>query len=147
MRLSPDPFPDETPLTLPVALPIRRTATSRIPHRRHRAAQRYEAFDDAGEPIVADDAAVSIAAAHGARVILDVLDEAVDDDAAAWLLIGCRRAWLFTSGHGHVIRLDVGKPDAPVGNPDALEPAENSEAREFALELARSYLDATSTSA
>ena len=102
-------------------------------------ARRYEAFDDAGEPIVADDAAVSIAAAHGARVVLDVLDEAVDDDPAAWLLIGCRRAWLFTSGHGDVIRLDVGKPDAPVGNPDALEPAENPEAREFALELARSY--------
>ena len=105
------------------------------------APRRYEAFDDGGEPIIADDAAVSIAAAHGARVILDVLDELVDDDATAWLLLGCRRAWLFTGGHGDVIRLDVGRPDAPDRGP------ENPEALAFALDLARSVLDANSSSA
>ncbi len=101
--------------------------------------QRYEAFDDAGDPIVADDAAVSIAAGHGARTVLDVLDDVIDTDAAPWLLIGCRRAWLF-AGHGDMIRLDVGKPD--MADPDG----ENLEAAAFALNLARTYLDANSPS-
>ena len=94
----------------------------------------YEALDDAGEPIVADDAAVSIAAANASRIVLDILDDSVEANARAWLLLGFRTGWLFFSGHGSSIALDVGPP------PDAPVPADNAQAREFALALLKESL-------
>jgi molybdopterin/thiamine biosynthesis adenylyltransferase len=99
----------------------------------------YEALSENGEPLVADDVAATIAAAHAARVILDIVDERVDAAAMAWLLIGCRTGWLF-KGHGHTISLDVGEP-----RPNA-NPTEDTEAQAFVLELARRAIDAAASS-
>lgn len=95
----------------------------------------YEALLSDGEPIVADDAAVSMTASHAARVILDILDGRVDDADMAWLLIAFRKGWLFER-HGHSIALDVGGPAPPE------EVVEDEAARAFAMELARNTLDA-----
>jgi hypothetical protein len=72
--------------------------------------RRYEAFTDDGAPVVADDAAVTIAAGHAARVVLDLVDETPAPTDSAWLLFGLRKAWVF-DGHGHTIRLNVGGAD------------------------------------
>jgi molybdopterin/thiamine biosynthesis adenylyltransferase len=90
--------------------------------------RRYEAVTDDGDPVVADDAAVTIAASHAARVALDILDGVASADTA-WLLIGFKAGWLFTR-HGDTIALDVGTP--------TLHPAadDDPEIREFALALA-----------
>ena len=93
----------------------------------------YEALDEAGQPLVADDAAVSIAAANASRIVLDILDDSVEENARAWLLLGFRTGWLF-SGHGSSIGLDVGPP------PAAPALAEDEQARKFALSLAREAL-------
>jgi sulfur-carrier protein adenylyltransferase/sulfurtransferase len=95
----------------------------------------YEALNDAGKPIVADDAAVSMAAAHAARVALDVLDDKVTPADAAWLLIGFRKGWLFER-HGHSIALDVGRGTPSQGF------IEDVAARQFAVQLAREVVDA-----
>jgi hypothetical protein len=85
--------------------------------------RRYEALEADGAPIIADDAAVTIAAGHAARVVLDVLDEVTSGGPSAWLLIGFRKGWVFDF-HGHVIRLTVGEPplaaSARVEDDDAL---------------------------
>ena len=100
----------------------------------------YEALDEGGQPLVADDAAVSIAAANASRIVLDILDDSVDDNAKAWLLLGFRHGWLF-SGHGSSIALDVGPP------PAVPSPVENAQAREFSHSLLREALrDAAKTS-
>jgi hypothetical protein len=70
----------------------------------------YEMLDE-GEPVVADDAAVTITAGHAARVILDIADGNPSPNEDAWLLLGYSNHWLF-DGHGHTIRLDVGKREA-----------------------------------
>jgi hypothetical protein len=70
---------------------------------------RYGALDADGKPIVADDAAVTTAAGHAARVVLDILDGQPADGNSAWLLLGFRKSWVF-NGHGHTIRLSVGTP-------------------------------------
>jgi molybdopterin/thiamine biosynthesis adenylyltransferase/ubiquitin-protein ligase len=90
----------------------------------------YETLDEAGQPLVADDAAVSIAAANASRIVLDILDDSVGENATAWLLLGFRTGWLF-SKHGSSIGLDVGPPLASPASD------EDQEAREFAQALAR----------
>jgi molybdopterin/thiamine biosynthesis adenylyltransferase len=95
----------------------------------------YEALTEAGEPFVADDAAVAIAASHAARVALDVLDNQVSLADTAWLLVGARTGWLFTR-HGHTISLDVGPASASPPTTD------DQEARQFALSLAKEALNA-----
>lgn len=97
--------------------------------------KRYEALTEEGEPLVADDAAVSVAASHAARVILDLVDEAPSEAASAWLLLGLKRAWVF-AGHGHNIHLDVGPGSTPPADED------DEGARAFATELVRAYVDA-----
>ncbi len=73
------------------------------------AAERdYEALAADGTPMIADDAAVMVAASNACRVILDIIDGSPTSPEAAWLLIGLRKAWVFEHGHGHVIRLGVG---------------------------------------
>lgn len=99
----------------------------------------YEALNEAGEPLVADDAAVTIAAAHAARIILDILDEKVGEMDAAWLLIGCRAGWLFER-HGHTISLDVGPTPSTPAVVDDLD------ARAFVLSLLREALGAAASS-
>ncbi len=89
--------------------------------------------------MVADDAAVTTTAGHAARVILDILDGQPAGPEAAWLLFGYRKAWRF-DGHGHTIRLSVGKPSTP--QPDQ----EDRDAQAFVLALAKEYLDARSDS-
>lgn len=74
--------------------------------------RRYEALADDGEPVVADDAAITMTAGHAARVILDVMDDNPPPPEEAWLLLGYRRGWVFQR-HGHAIHLDVG-PRSPV---------------------------------
>jgi molybdopterin/thiamine biosynthesis adenylyltransferase len=97
---------------------------------------RYEAFTEDGEPLVADDAAITIAAGHAARVALDVLDEAVGADEAAWLLMGFKAGWLF-SRHGELIALDVGP--APVNAPSS----DDAAAKAFAFGLVKEAANAT----
>jgi hypothetical protein len=71
----------------------------------------YDVLTEAGELLVADDDAVFIAAAHAARVALDILDGQIGVQDAAWLLIGFRDGWLFKR-HGNTISLDVGPASA-----------------------------------
>ncbi len=99
----------------------------------------YDALTEAGTPIVADDAAVTIAAAHAARVILDILDSRVGPTDTAWLLFGCRNGWLFQR-HGHTISLDVGSA------PPRMEAIDDIEARVFVLALAKEAINATAPS-
>jgi len=74
--------------------------------------RRYEAETLAGEPIVADDAAVTIAAGHAARAVLDILEQKIVDRDHAWVLLGLQRAWLFAT-RGPLIALNVRQPPAP----------------------------------
>jgi len=99
----------------------------------------YDVLTETGEPLVADDAAVTIAAAHTARIALDILDDKVGDADTAWLLIGFRKGWLFKR-HGHIIGLDVGPAPA-----DGASEEEDVEARTFALALAKEALGAIKT--
>lgn len=101
--------------------------------------RRYEAIAEDGAPVVADDAVVTIAAGHAARVVLDILDEAIGPQDAAWLLLGARAGWLFQH-HGHGISLDVG---APASAPTF---AVDDAGRDFALALAKEALGATASS-
>jgi molybdopterin/thiamine biosynthesis adenylyltransferase len=100
--------------------------------------RRYEAIAEDGAPVVADDAAVTIAAGHGARVVLDVLDGTVGEGEAAFLLLGIRKGWLFQH-HGHSISLDVGAP------PPAAD-VEDEDAQAFAMGLIKEVLGATTAS-
>jgi hypothetical protein len=93
----------------------------------------YEAIGDNGEIIVADDAAISMAASHAARVALDILDEKLED--FRWLMIGFRKEWAFEM-HGHVIALDVGGPSAWDNK------SEDAEALKFVIEIAGELTDA-----
>lgn len=96
--------------------------------------RRYEMLAGDGAPIVADDAAVTMTAGHAARVILDIVDGAPAPSDSAWLLLGYSRHWLF-DGHGHTIRLSVGERCPGTSGEDA-------EARAFALDLFKEWLDA-----
>ncbi|MDF0498158.1 ThiF family adenylyltransferase [Bradyrhizobium yuanmingense] len=100
---------------------------------------RYEMLAEDGAPVVADDAAVAATAAHAARIVLDILDGDPPSPESAWMLLGYRKAWLF-EGHGHNIRLDVGKPS------EAAAPPLDKEAAAFATALFREWLDADNSS-
>lgn len=93
----------------------------------------YEALNEPGEPVVADDAAVGMTAGHASRVALDLLEEQVGADDTAWLLIGFKAGWLFRR-HGHSIALDVGR------SPQAADDSD-PEARDFVLALAKEAID------
>jgi len=96
----------------------------------------YEALGNDHKPMVADDAAVVIAAGHAARVVLDMADERPPEHESAWLLIGLRKQWLF-AGHGHVLWFSPEKTSvAPA------EPAD-PEVLAFALAIAREALGET----
>lgn len=94
----------------------------------------YESITDEGAVVVADDAAVSAAAAHAARVAMDVMQGTLDDDAPAWLLIGLRRSWIF-HWHGHVIGLHA--PPALDGTEQepTMRPEREERARDLILSL------------
>ncbi len=99
----------------------------------------YESLNEAGDPIIADDAAVTMGASHAARIALDVLDDQVGPAETAWLLIGFKAGWLFTR-HGHSIALDVGSP------PSATDPEDAPGVRDFVNALAKEALDAATAS-
>lgn len=99
----------------------------------------YEALTETGEPLVADDAAVTIAASHAARTVLDILDDRIGVQDGAWLLIGCRSGWLF-KGHGHIIGLDIGKANS------SAELVEDVDARKFIIELVKEVINASTPS-
>lgn len=96
----------------------------------------YETITEDGETLVADDAAATIAAAHAARIVLDILDAREELEDASWMLMGFRKGWLFT-GHGHTIRLDVGRA------PASTTTGKDVEAEAFAYALAKEALNAT----
>lgn len=95
----------------------------------------YEALDEDGKPLVADDAAVTMTAAHAARVVLDVIDGNAPPREAAWLLLGYSQEWLF-NGHGDTIRLSVGEPA------EVQPEAQDQEAAAWALSLLEEYVRA-----
>lgn len=95
----------------------------------------YEALAGEGATVVADDSAVTTAAGHAARVALDILDDAVQPEDTAWLLIGFKHGWLFAR-HGHSLGLDVGGPVK--ADEEDLDP----EATALAVRLAREVIDA-----
>ena len=96
--------------------------------------KQYEVINDAGDPVVADDAVVSIAAGFASRVVLDILDGS-ELDPSAWMLIGCRKGWIFER-QGHCIALDVGPPKvAAVGH--------DEQVFEFAKGLVKEIVNAT----
>lgn len=83
----------------------------------------YEALSDDGAPMVADDAAVTIAAGNGARVVLDIADGRPAEPEFAWMLFGIKKAWVF-NGHGHNILLSVCEVEPRVGRPLDLQALE-----------------------
>lgn len=95
----------------------------------------YEILNEEAEPIVADDAAVSIAAAHAARIGLDILDGVVGEEEKALKLIGFKKGWLFKS-HGHVIAVDLGGPRPTT------ELEISDKIQDFAFGLVKEALDA-----
>ena len=99
------------------------------------AARPYDALDDDGTLIVADDAAATMTASHAARVALDILDGRPAGPEAAWMLMGFRKAWVF-EGHGHAWLLSVGSPAAPAS------PTEDAEAETFVLALVKEHVGA-----
>lgn len=99
----------------------------------------YEVINEDAEPIVADDAAATIAAGHAARIVLDILDDVVENEETALKLIGFKKGWLFQS-HGHIIAIDLGGPRSPT------EPEVNDEIRRFALGLAKEVINAVNDS-
>lgn len=72
----------------------------------------YEGINAEGDPVVADDAAVTMAAGLCSRITLDILDSTVGEDQPAWVLFGFRQGWVF-SGAGSSVLLDVGPALAP----------------------------------
>lgn len=97
----------------------------------------YEALAEDGTPVQADDAAVSVASAHASRVILDILDGDPAPADASWMLIGLKKAWLFTEGHGQVIRLNVGG-----ARPELFEPIDDG-TRKFIMDVIKEIPDAS----
>jgi hypothetical protein len=94
----------------------------------------YEALAEEGAVVVADDAAVSVAAGHAARTAIDVLQGADDEGSPAWLLIGLRRAWIF-EGNGTTVGLHVpATPDLSVQD-QGPESDEERSARDLALSI------------
>jgi hypothetical protein len=99
----------------------------------------YEALAENGAPMVADDAAVTMAAGHAARVVLDILDGFPAGPEAAWMLIGFREGWVF-KGHGDTIRMSVGEPAEPMGE------TQDSGAKAFVSALVQEFLSASPAS-
>lgn len=77
-----------------------------------RPAHPYEGHADDGAPIVADDAAVTVAVGHAARAILDILDGRPAPRSRAWQLVGLRDEWVFAR-YGPYVGVDVGEPAPP----------------------------------
>ena len=100
----------------------------------------YEALNETGQPLVADDAAVTIAAAHASRVVLDIFDERLDSADAGWLLMGFRKGWLFER-HGHSISLDV----SAVSVPAPPETTDDAGIRIFIADLVKGASGATAS--
>lgn len=97
------------------------------------AGRPYESLSEEGAPLVADDAAVTMAVGHGARMVLDIVDGKPAAREAAWMLVGFQRAWLF-DGHGHTIRMSVGVPEERAPSPV------NEEAFAFAAAVVKEAL-------
>lgn len=97
----------------------------------------YEAFAEDGSPVVADDAAVTIAAGHATRVILDITDGKPAGAEAAWILIGFRAGWIF-NGHGHTIRMSVGAETQKTNE------TRDNDAEAFVQSLLKEIVDANS---
>ncbi len=91
----------------------------------------YEGSDQDGAPIVADDAAVTVAVGHAARTILDILDGKPAPRARAWQLVGLRDEWVFAT-FGPYIGVDVGEPARP---PQSADPATEAFVRARLKEL------------
>lgn len=88
----------------------------------------YGGRDEAGQIIVADDAAVTLAAGFASRLALNILDGVPPARESSWILVGFQNKWIF-SGLGHTINFE---PRAP----EASETAEsNPEASKFILDL------------
>lgn len=104
------------------------------------AARPYDALDDEGTLMVADDAAATMTAGHASRAALDILDGRPAGPEAAWMLIGFRKSWLF-EGHGHTWLLSVGSPAAPAN------PTKDAEAEAFVLALVKEHVGADATGA
>ena len=99
----------------------------------------YEAIAEDGAPVVADDAAVSMAAAHGARVALDILEDTIVEGDAPWLLLGFKAGWRF-GRHGETISLVVEAPTAVVT-------ADDPDGKAFAEELIAGIANGTASAA
>jgi hypothetical protein len=94
----------------------------------------YEALTHEGTPLVADDATVSAAAAHAARVVIDILKHDVENLGPQVLLIGFRKQWIF-EGHGHSIGIQVPQPER---QPDSGAP---SDAARAALDFVKTLVE------
>lgn len=79
--------------------------------------RRYEGTAADGSPMMADDADVSMAAAHAARLILDMMARPDDPELAQWLLLGFRNGWLFKR-HGDNRMIEMGSYSPPAKVPD-----------------------------
>ena len=107
-----------------------------------RPAHRYEGGGD--QPAIADDADVSVIAAHAARLAVDSLIPRVPSSfPSSVYLIGLSREWLFSQPFD-TYPIDVGHPEtpAPEGEPDQ---AVIDEEVARIVNLFKEYKDATSS--
>ncbi|MDZ4113270.1 MAG: ThiF family adenylyltransferase [Brevundimonas sp.] len=83
-----------------------------------RADRPYEANGEA-EPMIADDADVTVIAAHAARMALDLLTETSPSAfPQSAYMIGLREGWLFTQPFD-TRAIDLGQPEAAAASPSA----------------------------
>ena len=108
-----------------------------------RPAKRYDGGPEL--PAIADDADVSVIAAHAARMAIDLL---IPRDPSSFpnsvYLIGLSKAWLFSQPF-ETYPIDVGPPEPPT-LPENDDPKLAMEEAERILKLFEEYKNATSPS-
>jgi hypothetical protein len=94
----------------------------------------YETRDESDTTLVADDADVSVMAAHTARFILDTfLNNEVSSYSHPVYLIGLKPGWIF-SGPLDTYPIDVGQPEV-VAPPSLLSDEQRTETARFIASL------------
>lgn len=103
----------------------------------------YTSLDDSGTPMVADDAEVSVIAAHATRFALDtLLARTPSQFPYSVYVIGLRRGWIFEQPF-ETHPVDVGGPEGPSNPRGDLTPEAMSENVRFVVSLLESGHEAS----
>ncbi len=101
----------------------------------------YETRDDSDTTLIADDADVSVIAAHTTRIVVDaLLQSAVSSYSHPAYLIGLKKGWIF-SGPFDTYPIDVGPPEVVVA-PVPLSDEQRNKTATFIVGLLEGNTDA-----